>query len=1565
MELKIYDKQGNVKMTVSPDNSSQWNHEVGVENVVTVNFTTWEFLVLEVGCYIWVEDHRFSIKSEYRPKHIHNSKYTYNLKFYGREHDTQDILFCRLNQGEDDLESVFAYDGTPMDYLNKVVANMNRNSDGIVWKAGEAITANRQTINFNGLYCWDALGEIARIFGTEWWMDGEYLNLSKCIRGETVRLGYGEGLKAGLSQNENTNAVKWFTRLIPVGSTKNIDKSKYGYANLQLPGREKYIDINTQYGLKEYREEAAFSDIYPHREGTISNVREETRINEDTGTYYVYFVRDAAIPFNPNDYMLAGEVIHLTFNTGVLAGKEFEVNWNNTSKEFEIINQYPDEKTQLPGGNLIPSNGDTYVLSNISMPDEYNTAAEQEFQEAVDAYLEEYSRDISIYSGSTDYVYIEQNNVPLQLGQRIRLVSDQYFSVGARDSRITRVSRKLNNLGEATIDCSDAVTSSWKSSVDSSLNQLQFAVAQEVSHSIIEILKTGDPKDPTDYNVLSALRSLNTFLRKDKDENMKYLLSLLGGAIIRKWAKFGDFVTDIQGGYIDEKGNLEMETGYFRKRVFVPEIAYNRITYFKGRSCVSPGGGCTVLSYVDNGDGSYTITPDLTDADGLSQFVDDILTTYFVFKNEEGKLQGFEEMKFRVTAADYTAKTFTVVPKPGYDWKPAEQMILAQTGNFTDEDRQNYILIDSINGNCCISFYEHANTWDAEPAQQPSWFGKKKGRTVAGIDCDNFSAVLQNILMTGLIFQIDEVTGESVRVPIDKEAWKEGVYGYYNRVSHAGCLWLCVNPEGTDTEPAENNPNWLKQVDKGASILSDGEWKAEKTPVAANKIMTFAGGVFLSKRETSEPPVACWKLDENSFAMLADGAYAIRGSWNEFGNKDDWDVLFDVGTVVNGKDGTSIQFLGSFATAPADPQDGWAYYNSTDKCSYVYEKGAWKLMVRDGKDGRDYEWIYTRTKVEEAPAQPYSDPDKDDYIPPGWTDDFLGINEEYRYEWGCKRTKTNGKWGDFSTVSLIYRWADRGADGKGINPAGEWNTDSLPCQAGDLKTFGGASYVAKKDTYLPPIAIWRLADGTYAKLSSGAYALMGNFEDYGHKESWQLVANNGADAASYWIDIPISAIHFNTNGTPSPTAFLATCKKSVGEVVSECSDFFLAARRYNGSWISAVSATKAKAISVGATAGYTQFCIRAYKTSVDANAWNDNYVAEKGVSVVQDGSKGDAGPAGAFPYDCGPWRSGQSYTWNSARRDRIIHPFSGIYYSFLVKNYGSTVSAAPTSATGDANWEAMNKFTNIATDTLFADGANVAGFMFKNGVMRSQHETNGIANMILNGQTGYFHCINADITGVINATSGTFNSVKIQSGTIANFSVSGGMLVNNNANADILIRDNVSNPTKVAGIGMQVVPSSMGVSAMGVFKNEAAGSVNYGAIVSAKNGLTNIALLMQGGCIAGLAEKVGLYSKNGAYINRDENVVVMTKGSSIYMPLMYQYDDGHRVTICNKTGNSVTVYSRMNGADIGYSCYFSTDSSTAVVSVTLSAGETATFVFVAELMYDFVNGTRKGCWIKK
>lgn len=1109
---------------------------------------------------------------------------------------------------------------------------------------------------------------------------------------------------------------------------------------------------------------------------------------------------------------------------------------------------------------------------------------------------------------------------------------------------------------------------------------------------VSRIVKQGD-KDVTytDEDVMSALRVMveiensvekmkEIFLRKDVADSTKYLLSLLGGVLIKKYAKFGDFVTGVSGGYIDEKGDMEMGSGVFRKRLFVPEIAYNRTTYFKGRMVNSPGGGCSVLSYVDNGDGTYTITPDLTDADGLSQFVDDILTTYFVTKNSEGKLNGFEEMKFRVTAADYTAKKFTVIPRPGHsDWKPAEQMVLAQTGNFTDPERQTYILIDSVNGNNCITFFDNANTWDPEPAQMPAWFGKKKGMTVAGINADNYSAVLQNIIMTGLIFQVDEITGQTVRVPLYKGEWTAGKYAYYNQVSHNGALWLCVDDNGTTTEPSETNSAWLKQVDKGdkgdpgLSVVGGGHWESANTPYSANTMVTLANCVFISKVETSNPPIRILRIKGGNFLRKKDGGYYLAGKPADWEVNEDWDMLLD-GRELKGE---SITFLGEFATAPANPKNGDSYRNTTDRATYIYQDGRWQLMISDGKDGKGYEYIYTRGNIiDNTPEKPDSQ-QKDGYVPEGWTDNYLGTDIDHQVEWGCTRFKENGVWSEFSDPAVVHRWSKDGenaimadfdnemvnaaltsdgkvvssqtwnttvsmwygtekltldsitctpdtnllcatdkntgvvtisvsagatlaatntvkitiratkngqqysrdlsftvagvrggadgsdavlysiivsatsvskdkngnysvssvscyrqksvggvistttdgtlkysidggaettinnntaissgnftktlkfifyvndqivdietvpmlsdgkdgADGESITAAGHWESANTPYAKNSTVSFAGGSYLSKVQTSNPPLPLLRVRGGRYLRKKDGGYILSGKRSDKAVNSDWQEMTSGVEPSASYWLDSPVSTINFTSTGTPSPSAFVVTMKQNVGGNVSDTNRFYLVARKYNGSWLAHVGATLSNQISVPATAGYTQFAVRAYQSASDANAWNNNFIAEKGVGVANDGSIGATGATGAFPRDRGVFTSGQTYVWNADYRDKVIYLIGGVYYNFLVKNYGASVTAAPTSANGDSNWEAMQKFVNIATDTLFADGANVAGFMFKDKVLKSFNDKG--ETLLINGETGYFKCKLAEITGAITADKGRIGPFSIDSGVLS------------------------------------------------------------------------------------------------------------------------------------------------------------------------------------------------------
>ena len=1762
MELAIYNRQGTLKRKVSPDSSSRWTEEVGTEFVVTVNFTTWEFFVLSVGDYVEISGKRFSIRKEYRPKKTDTQKYTYNISFYGREHDMQDLLFCRLNQGEDDLESVFAYDGTPMEMLEKLVANMNRNTDGVTWRAGQAVTGDRKTINFNGLFCWDAAGEIAGAWETEWWLDGEYLNIGKCEHGERVTLGYMKGLKTGLTQNENSNSIKWFTRLIPVGSTKNIDPSKYGYTHLQLPSRDKYIDLNTQLGLKEHREEAAFQDIFPHRLGTVSSVRSEEQTNTDGEKYTVYYVKDKDLPFNPDEYMIGGEVIHITFESGDLSGREFECNWHNDTQEFEIINTYPDENTQIPGGNIIPNVGDTYILTNIRMPDEYYPIAEEQYKQAVDSFLTEYSKDISIYSGDTDYIHVDKNSVPLSLGQRVRLEDAQYFEAGYLDTRITRIERKLGNLSEASIDCSSAVSTSWKSSVDSTLNNLEYTLAQEMAQTNVRLLKTGDMESPSDYTAFSSLRAIGTFLRKNIADIANELITFLKGFLVgkngsgitvlengmsqavvdylyvkvkavfdelevKKYAKFGDFVTGVSGGYIDEKGDMEMGSGVFRKRLFVPEIAYNRTTYFKGRMVNSPGGGCTVLSYVDNGDGTYTITPDLTDADGLSQFVDDILTTYFVTKNSEGKLNGFEEMKFRVTAADYTAKKFTVIPRPGHsDWKPAEQMVLAQTGNFTDPERQTYILIDSVNGNNCITFFDNANTWDPEPAQMPAWFGKKKGMTVAGINADNYSAVLQNIIMTGLIFQIDEITGQTVRVPLDKGEWVAGKYAYYDRVSHNGALWLCVDDNGTTTEPSDDNPAWLKQVaegqkgDPGLSVVGGGHWESANTPYKANTMVTLANCVFISKVETSNPPIKILRVKGGNFLRKKDGGYYLAGKPADWEVDEDWDMLLD-GRELKGE---SITFLGEFATAPANPKNGDSYRNTTDRATYIYQDGRWQLMISDGKDGKGYEYIYTRGNIiDNTPEKPDSQ-QKDGYVPEGWTDNYLGTDADHQVEWGCTRFKENGVWSEFSDPAVVHRWSKDGenaimadfdnemvnaaltsdgkvvssqtwnttvsmwygtekltldsitctpdtnllcatdkntgvvtisvsagatlaatntvkitiratkngqqysrdltftvagvrggadgsdavlysiivsassvskdkngnysvssvscyrqksvggvistttdgtlkysidggtettinnntaissgnftkalkfifyvndqivdietvpmlsdgkdgADGESITAAGHWESANTPYAKNSTVSFAGGSYLSKVQTSNPPLPLLRVRGGRYLRKKDGGYILSGKRSDKAVNSDWQEMTSGVEPSASYWLDSPVSTINFTSTGTPSPSAFVVTMKQNIGGNVSDTNRFYLVARKYNGSWLAHVGATLSNQISVPATAGYTQFAVRAYKSASDANAWNNNFVAEKGVGVAKDGAIGATGATGAFPRDRGVWASGQTYVWNADYRDKVIYLIGGVYYNFLVKNYGASVTSAPTSANGDSNWEAMQKFVNIATDTLFADGANVAGFMFKNNVLKS-HNDEG-ETLLINGVTGYFKCKNAEITGTITSTKGNIGGFTISSASLEAVSGNNAMLLSAN-----LVRFTGSYSSVF--IGADTFPSSSGgailcpsrISVNRNITNTAYGNVGMYFDIQGSHAYDdndfqytgNHALYIVKGDICGFRLRLRRISKSTTLSVMDSVIMAVTSGITLTVPSTAE--DGQFYWIRNVSGGDVTI----------------------------------------------------------
>ena len=1595
----------------------------------------------------WMEDTRFGrfeLCDLYKPKYNRKTgAYDYELQLdaYYWKWKNKIFKYTPETAGQEASWNLTA----PLDVQAGIVLR-NLKALGYTYKGQDFVFSidstvenKSQLMSYDNINILDACFEMAKKWDCECWVTENIIHFGRCESGDAVDFEIGKNVQE-MSQSESRST--YATRIYAFGSTKNIP-SDYRPVDetvvvngvvqkrLMLPEGTPYIDAYPDMTTEEAVEQVViFDEVYPRRTGIMSDVTtiEVTdKVENEDGTtteekWNAYRFRDTGVNFSEK-YILPGQELRIRFASGLLNGLEFAVKfnpegkpekledggWNPEAQLWEIVRN-EDYGRPLPGDVLFPQDGDEYVLSGWDSTKITELglvgAAEQELKEKTEKYAAKSKIDPSTYGCtmmSNDAYREDGVHNFYGIGQKVNLINKAYFENG-RQSRVIGFEFNLDYSFDSPVyTVGETAAYSRIGELEEKVESLTLKGQTYTGDggSGVYVIGSHDSTPATDHNVYSALRSLIMFMRKDTEERTGFLLSLLGGTVIKKYAKFGDFVTGVSGGYIGEDARAELEALVLRSSLSVPELRFNRQTYFEGYNTISPGGGLKIKSFVANSDGSYTVTPDLEDGVPLGQKPDDILLGFWHDKSvTTGDFIGFRKIQYRITSADYDEKTFVMVPRPGYEFVPHNEMRLGQTGNFTDKERQTYIIIDVRDGNCCITLVDNANTWDPEPAQMKSWFGKKKGMTINGINCDRFSAVLQDIIMTGLIFQIDEITGSTVRVPIDFPSWEPGrKYAYYSRVPHNGSTWLCVNDKGTISEPSENNPDWLVSAakgdkgDPGLSVIGGGHWESSKTPYEVNTMVTLAGCVFISKVKTSNPPIRIARFRNGSYRRKKDGGYILAGKSADWTVHEDWEMLLD-GRELKGE---SITFLGEFASHPSNPKEGNSYRNTADHCTYIYRNGLWMVMVKDGTDGKDgkgYEWIYTRTNIIGLTPDKPESKQQDDYIPEGWTDDFLGVDADHQVEWACKRVKRDGVWSEWSTPAPVHRWSkdgesnimadldnemvsvaltstgvttsaqswtthvsmwygtekltlesltvstpagftastskatgavaisvaagksvpeqntvtitlaamkngqlytreltfkitgvrggadgsdaviyslvtsvtmvsknknggysvasvscrrmktvgavttattdgelkysrdgaaevpigdgvgvasgnftsslkfvfyvngqavdvetvpmvvdgSDGKDGESITAAGHWESANTPYAKNSTVSFAGGSYLSKVETSNPPIKIAKFRNGRLRRKRDGGYILAGRSANRTVHADWQEMVAPVGPSASYWLDSPVSVINFTSTGTPSPSGFLVTCKQNVAGNVSTCSTLYLAARKYNGSWLAHVGATLNSQISVPATAGYTQFAVRAYKSASDAAAWNDNYVAEKGVGVANDGSIGATGATGAFPYDRGVWASGQTYVWNAKQRDKIIHKIGEVYYNFLVRNYGSSVSAAPTSANGDSNWEAMQKYKSLVTDIFLADKANIAGFMFKlngytsdgapYGIMQSQDSTNGQPNLRMDTKTGEILCQKANITGTIIATKGTIGGFNIGNNFIGSTNMS-------------------------------------------------------------------------------------------------------------------------------------------------------------------------------------------------
>lgn len=281
------------------------------------------------------------------------------------------------------------------------------------------------------------------------------------------------------------------------------------------------------------------------------------------------------------------------------------------------------------------------------------------------------------------------------------------------------------------------------------------------------------------------------------------------------------------GGMIDRNGNSELESLIIRRSLVVPVLSFNRADIIVGDKWRPPGGG--IIESIDVK--TRTVTLKLEQGEYGAVDVGDICTGIFHSESPEDNATedtddsfgnrtyaGFFTAYFTITEVlDQHNKQFRYQLRPEserwkYSFHPCTAMKFAAYGSFTREDRQTSV----YETRSYTRMLRGQNTWEIALANIAFQYGDLSNMSAHGVDMTGYSMYLDHIYMTGHINQI-KPDGTPIITANERGKWKDGHYDYYDRVSYNGSLWLCINEDGTDSEPTNDAPSWLKQVESGTA----------------------------------------------------------------------------------------------------------------------------------------------------------------------------------------------------------------------------------------------------------------------------------------------------------------------------------------------------------------------------------------------------------------------------------------------------------------------------------------------------------------------------------------------------------------------------------------------------------------------------------------------------------------------------------------------------------------------------------------------------------------------------
>ena len=604
-----------------------------------------------------------------------------NVKFNSLADELTRCDFLDVVLGDNQLHFTglpkFSFYGGVQQLANRIQANLNRAypNQWTVVVSSEYSGTKELNVSVDTQKVWDALSILVNDFETYFTIKGRTITIGAAgiPAAHLFKYGKGNGLYEIEQNAEADQAI--VTRLRAYGSTRNLPHRYYNsltgadgqklipdnmaVQNLMLPSfpyttQDPYIDSANKAALG-IREGTVFFDgshdgleeIYPSIEGmtaeqlkaagvpcnstgaldvlvsaeqmTDNGVGEiDENETESKATPPTFKVTLKDLGFNLWDYRVAGETPVLSFKTGMLGGRDFEIvgckkiesNGKVTGYELELNRVYDDGiKLWFPYKDYNAKTGDKFVLLHIEMPEVYIKAAAQRLLEAATAWLAKNDYSRSVYAPKVDEIFMaRQHDEAMASGGSIASLHDT----------LKEGMMLLFEDDDLNIDASIFIDQLTIKEGDGPIPTYEITLKEEKTvgrldkmQNQIDSLAAGQGQGSGGYNA-SQIRSLidayggTRFLSRIKDDRTAHKLAT------DKAFEVGQFLAGISGGFfgIDQNGDsyLEVARLYARVRAVFEELTVIKTGVLAGKQYITPGGGivCTKVEEVTNASGTLT-----------------------------------------------------------------------------------------------------------------------------------------------------------------------------------------------------------------------------------------------------------------------------------------------------------------------------------------------------------------------------------------------------------------------------------------------------------------------------------------------------------------------------------------------------------------------------------------------------------------------------------------------------------------------------------------------------------------------------------------------------------------------------------------------------------------------------------------------------------------------------------------------------------------------------------------------------------------------------------------------